>query len=152
MRETDGFPAWRPVAASRLTGRRAMVLAVALALGPASACGAERSAPRADGAQARPEAPLAGEWTRRSEMNGVDELPVYIGPSSMTFESELDTIFRYTYVRSGDSLHVTALWEDTVSQVAVIRHLGPDSLILEGLTFPAVTRPLRLRRGLPRPR
>ena len=94
-------------------------------------------------AAAKPAA-LTGHWMRHGELDR-RELILRIDSAQAVFDSEVDTIYRYTWRRRGDVME----FEDFngVRQGRVVK-LTADSLVLE-LSLPGVTRPMRFWRHEP---
>lgn len=87
---------------------------------------------------------LTGLWMRHGEFDG-RELSLGIDSAQAVFDSEADTIYRYTWRRRGDVME----FEDFngARQGRVVK-LTADSLVLE-LSLPGVTRPMRFWRHDP---
>ena len=107
----------------------------------AALAGCSRAAPEPAAAQP---AALTGLWMRHGEWDG-RELILGIDTAQAVFDSEADTIYRYTYRRRDDVME----FEDFngVRQGRVVK-LTADSLVLE-LSLPGVTRPMRFWRHEP---
>jgi type IV pilus biogenesis protein CpaD/CtpE len=119
--------------------RRRIILATLVA---AILAGCSRAAPE-PAAAAKPPV-LTGHWMRRGELDG-RELTLGIDSAQAVFDSEVDTIYRYTWRRRGDVME----FEDFngARQGRVVK-LTADSLVLE-LSLPGVTRPMRFWRHDP---
>ena len=74
---------------------------------------------------------LIGQWNRQAKFDGRN-VPLWID-STFTFDSVGDTLFRYSYRISGNTLVLEDAY-GTLTPVPVLK-LTSDSLVLTGLPF-----------------